>query len=595
MIQNRIPKIKFESVKARNDCYIEINNLLNKGAIARCEPCEGQFLSSYFLRPKNDGSNRFILNLTELNFFMESPHFKMEDLRTAIKLLAPGSFMATIDIKDAYLMVPISKKSRRFLRFEFEGDLYEFLTLPFGLCIAPYIFTKLMKPIIAFLRARGFKSSVYLDDWFLVGNTELECLNNTLETKSLLQKLGFLINEQKGIVKPSTTVKYLGRIIDSKNLTIELTPEKRAQIKKLVIEMSTKNKVRIQEFASLVGKLTDACQSVKYGWVYVKNLERAKNMALQSNNFNYKATMEVPAYLAEDWKWWSRNIQSASMSFAQEEYRITIFTDASKTGWGATNSNERVHGAWNKTEKTYHINYLELLAVKLALESLAGESQNCKILLRVDNTTAIAYVNKMGGTQFEDLNLLARGIWQWAEERNLTLYASYIKSKENVEADYLSRITNFDTEWSLSKIAFQKITQKLGTPKVDLFASLNNRKCTDYVSRFPEKEALETDAFTITWKNKEFYAFPPFALILKTIAKIRVEKATGIVVVPDWPNQPWYPLFHEMLIEKPVILENNKILMSCPSRSQPQPPTQNLIAGKLSGRHLQGEAHLLKH
>ena len=149
-------------------------------------------------------------------------------------------------------------------------------------------------------------------------------------------------------------------------------------------------------------------------------------------------------------------------------------------------------------------------------------------------------VEQNGGTQFQDLNVLARKIWQWVEERNLSLYSCYIKSKDNVEADYLSRTTNFDTEWSLSEIAFQHIFKSLGPLKLDLFASLNNRKCRDYVSRLPEKETLKTDAFTISWGNKEFYAFPPFAMILKTIAKIQVEKATRIVVVPDWTNQPRY-------------------------------------------------------
>ena len=84
--------------------------------------------------------------------------------------------------------------------------------------------------------------------------------------------------------------------------------------------MSTKKKVQIQEFASLVGKFTDACQSEKYELVYVKNVERAKNAALRMNNFNYKATIDVSTYLSEDWAWWSRNVYSASMSFLQEDY-----------------------------------------------------------------------------------------------------------------------------------------------------------------------------------------------------------------------------------------------------------------------------------
>ena len=68
-----------------------------------------------------------------------------------------------------------------------------------------------------------------------------------------------------------------------------------------------------------------------------------------------------------------------------------------------------------------------------------------------------------------------------------------------------------DTEWSLSEITFKHIIKSPDTPKEDLCASLNNRKRADYVLRFLEKEVLEKDAFTISWENKEFYAFPSFA------------------------------------------------------------------------------------
>lgn len=68
----------------------------------------------------------------------------------------------------------------------------------------------------------------------------------------------------------------------------------------------------------------------------------------------------------------------------------------------------------------------------------------------------------------------------------------------------MSRIKNQDTEWTLSENAFKKIEAKFGHPEIDLFASQQNAKCISYISRFPEIQALETDAFTVKWSHFSF-------------------------------------------------------------------------------------------
>lgn len=232
------------------------------------------------------------------------------------------------------------------------------------------------------------------------------------------------------------------------------------------------------------------------------------------------------------------------------------------------------------------INYLELLTVYLALNKLATDARNCQILLRVDNTTAISYINKMGGVRYIKYNSLARKIWKWAEERNIFLFASYIASKDNIEADALSRLKNEDGEWELASFAFNEIVKKLGRPEIDLLATNLNKKCDRFVSRYPEPNCEQIDAFTFSWSDLNFYAFPPFILILKTLVKIREDKACGIVVVPDWPNQPWYPLFTSLLISTPIKLKPNPNLLLSPSRLSQHPRAQHLslIVGKLSAR-----------
>lgn len=86
---------------------MEIERLQRKRAIVPVEPSKDQFLSSFFLVDKSSGGKRFILNLRDLNLHIEPPHFKLEDWRTVVRLMLPGTHMATLDLEDAYLLVPI--------------------------------------------------------------------------------------------------------------------------------------------------------------------------------------------------------------------------------------------------------------------------------------------------------------------------------------------------------------------------------------------------------------------------------------------------------------------------------------------------------
>lgn len=83
---------------------------------------------------------------------------------------------------------------------------------------------------------------------------------------------------------------------------------------------------------------------------------------------------------------------------------------------------KKANGRWTTDEKAHHINYLELLAAFFGLKHFAKHLRNKEVLLRIDNTTAISYINRMGSIQHPLLNNLARSIWQWCEERNLWIY-----------------------------------------------------------------------------------------------------------------------------------------------------------------------------
>lgn len=572
---------KVESTSVEN----ELKHLLQIKAIRKCNPTTGQFISDIFLIPKSDGSMRFILNLKKLNKFVYTEHFKMEDVRTATKLMTKDCFMINIDLKEAYFLLPIHETHTKFLRFYFKDCLYEFVALPFGLSSAPYIFTKILQPVVTHLRSAGLLSVRYLDDILCLGNSAEDCLENANTTIQCLTRLGFVINYEKSSITPEKTCKFLGFLLDSENMTLKLPDSKRQKLYQHIITMLKTNRIRIREFVRFLGSLTAACPAITYGWLHTKSLERAKYLALFKNNDDYDTFMGVTESLYDDIRWWKNNILVAENPIRNENYCLEIFTDASTTGWGAACSSEKTGGHWTATERTNHINYLELLAVYFGLRSFAENKRNCNILLRVDNTTAISYVNRMGGVQYPHLNQVTRMIWNWCEERKIFIFASYIRSKLNVEADSESRKINVDTEWELCSREFQKIVRVFGESTVDLFASRINAKCCLYVSWKRDPFAYNIDAFTLNWSQFYFYAFPPFALIPKTLNKIISDQATGIVVVPQWPSQPWYPLFKSLCVKNIVTFPPSKYLLSSPFRpTHPLHSHLSLAASVLSGK-----------
>ena len=161
----------------------------------------------------------------------------------------------------------------------------------------------------------------------------------------------------------------------------------------------------------------------------------------------------------------------------------------------------------------------------------------------------------MGGVKFKNLNKITHDIWSWCDERKIWIFVSYIGSSENVKADTESRRLEPETEFSLCSSAFRDIINSFGEPEIDLFASRTNTKCKLYVSWFQDPNSFTSDAFTISWKKYFFYAFPPFAIILRVLRKIIDDKATGIIVVPNWPSQAWYHLFKSLRISKEIILK----------------------------------------
>ena len=154
--------ISFPTRNSRQDLQQAVDALLMKGAIERITNVMSLgFYSRLFLVPKKTGDLRPVIDLSTLNRHMVVPHFKMETQGSVRSAIRSQEWAVSIDIRDAYLHVPMHQAVRKYLRFVVNKKVYQFTCLPFGLATSPREFTKLLRPVVSLLRQQGVKLHVY--------------------------------------------------------------------------------------------------------------------------------------------------------------------------------------------------------------------------------------------------------------------------------------------------------------------------------------------------------------------------------------------------------------------------------------------------
>lgn len=587
-ISSVMREINFSTDKAKV-VTDEVNKLLAKGAILKVDPVEGQFISNIFLVPKKDGTLRPVINLKNLNTFVKYQHFKQENISFALDLINRNDFLTSIDLTDAYFSLGIHKDFKKYLRFSWNNNLYEFQVLCFGLASAPRVFTKVLKPVYAFFRKLGIRCIYYIDDSLCVDSNFDDCQQKTVFMTNQLDKLGYRVNLKKSVLVPTKRIVFFGLIIDTVVFKVFLTEEKIDKIVSLGKLLLNKERVLIRCLASFIGLVVHAFNAVTVGPLHYRSLERDKISALSSSNGDFDTETNLSEIARKDILWWVSNLKKFNGKLIRPNtVDFWIECDASIEGWGAKFGDKLVGGRWNKEETQNHINFLELMAIFYSLQSFFSKEKSLHIGICSDNTTAVAYINEMGGMASPLLDELSSKIWSWCFDRDIFISAQHIPGSHNFDADHMSRNFTDSTEWKLKPEIFTRICRHFFEPDIDLFASRLNAQLETFVSWSYDPQSSYTDAFSISWSDFNPYIFPPFSLIGKIINKIVHDNVrNAILVVPFWPCQSWYPLLLSVLISLPVRLPRHQDLVTMPHSGQCHPFLKrlNLIVCLVSGQH----------
>ena len=244
----------------------------------------------------------------------------------------------------------------------------------------------------------------------------------------------------------------------------------------------------------------------------------------------------------QDLQWWSEEHNlTPGVPLKTPLPDFLLYSDASDQGWGASLGNRHVSGLWSELEKVLSISMRELLAIHLSLKEFLPLISNKRVGVFCDNTTAIAYLKKEGGTKSESLNSLTQVFLRDAEANNILLIPQFVAGSMNVIADSLSRSNQvLGAEWTLCQTIVQDLIKKWPA-NVDLFATSLNFRLPIYFSPVKDPMSAGTDAMLHSWDNLQASAFPPFGMVHKVINKLREStNAEMTLVAPFWPQKSWF-------------------------------------------------------
>ena len=563
----------------------EMQKLIEKGAIQEVSENEEGFYSRIFLVPKKDGQMRPVINLRPLNQFLVHNHFKMEGMHVVRDLLQKNDWMTRIDLKDAYFSIPINPQHQKFLQFRWQKRAFQFTCLPFGLASAPRVFTKILRPVVGFLRSKGIRCVIYLDDILLLDQDRAKLIEHTATTLLLLEALGFLVNYPKSVLEPTQKLIYLGFIIDSITKELSLPQEKMDIIVKEAKDILELQKVSARSLAQLIGKMSAALLAIQPAPLHYRSLQNLKHIALRKKGYDGQICLSSAA--RKDLEWWIHNLSEWNGRAIQApDPTLVIETDASKIGWGAFCRGIMTGGCWNAQEAQLHINSLEMMAAFFAIKAFAKECQQVSILLLTDNISVVAHINKMGGTKSVQLTSQVKELWAWCLQRQITVTAQHLPDLDNVTADYLSRHLTDRTDWMLDPSIFQCLDKIWSPMQVDLFATRFTRQLHRFYSWRPDPEAEATDALVQSWSNIKGYAHPPWCLISRVLLKVQSDRATIVLITPLWHTQAWFPALLELIVDYPILLpQEQQIIAPSPNCVGPvQETVPQLVAWKVSGK-----------
>lgn len=510
----------------------------------------------------SSGKKRLILDLRYLNQHVWKEKFKFEDWRVLRAYLTKGGFMFSFDLKSGYHHVGIFPAHQTYLGFSWniQGVVkyFCFTALPFGLTSAPYVFTKLLRPLVKFWRFNGIKIVVFIDDGCGTAHSMERSKAHSDIVRYSLRDAGFIINSSKSVWTPVQSLVWLGLHWD---LTLGCFHIASKRIDRFL--------EKITQFLNSAPYVTARACAVIAGHVssmspVIGNLTRLKTRYLhkvidERSTVSWSTKFNVGRYndaLAEIF-FWKNAVMRLNIKNINE-YTIPsllVCSDASSIACGGVvpGTSHVCHCPWDEEQSKQSSTWRELVAIRFSLYSfikvLAGKTVNC----RSDSQAAVKILTV--GSPKPELHSIALDIFHYCQDNKITLSPEWVPRNLNTQADVISKITDFD-DWTTTPEFFVYINRLWGPHTIDRFANHKNTHLARFNSRYLVPGTETVDAFSVIWVGENNWLVPPVYCVTQVILHLLASRATGSLVVPYWPSSPFWPcLFASAQVCQPFVTD----------------------------------------
>jgi len=514
---------------------------------------------------------RLCLDARFLNLWMKDTPFTLDKLADVPRYVYKDSFLTKCDDKSGYDHVLLTESSQTYFGFEWREFWFVCTTLPFGWKVSPYIYHTTGLAVSGFLREQGVPCSLYIDDrlngelltkcrpWSVLYSNKPEELRAKAAKAaifivlSILLELGYTIGISKSVLCPTTSLEYLGFVIDSKKQSF-MIPQRKivawASLREKIL--ACKKYVDVKTLQRFQGK----CISVSLAVPAAKLFIREMSYAIASTPTSGLVSLSQ-GLRDELIHWRFLDTWEECVPWRDEKHlRLTVSTEASGYGWGGIihkSSGDRALGDyWDEYQKSLNISTKEMLALVNTIKAAPGDVRDCRVDAFVDSRVLIGAWEGQG-SRSPELTRATMDLFFVLAARNVQLNLFHVPSEENSADGPSRRISRSDSK--LAKGAWERVEQAFGGitgHSFDLMALDSNAvigRDGDQLPHFSPHPSPGSQGVNLFCQNLEEmdnmsnpYVFPPFGLLGPVFKFLYGFAIPFTVVVPEFhPHAYWWP------------------------------------------------------
>ncbi|XP_044128316.1 uncharacterized protein LOC122921997 isoform X1 [Bufo gargarizans] len=363
-----------------------------------------------------------------------------------VRRCGQGALLAKVDVEAAFRLLPVHVESMGLLGCYWGGEYFVDRCLPMGCslsCAYFEAFSSFLEWVV--VEVSGCASVIhYLDDFLCLGPANSRVCSLLLHTvQSVFARFGVPLAVEK-TVGPVTELCFLGIVIDTVRMECRLPADKLLDLRREISQAIGREKIRLRELQSLLGKLNFACQIMPMGRIFCRRLAAATAGVSAPYHFirlrkELKGDLRVWAEFLERY-----NGRTLIMGEVCDCADFELYTDASGgVGFGAYCQGQWCAGGWPESwvERGWvsNIALLELFPIVMAVVLWGDRFANRKVRFNCDNLGVVQAINSLSASSPPVVRLLQFLVLQCLSI-NVWVVARHVAGVTNSVADSLSRL-----------------------------------------------------------------------------------------------------------------------------------------------------------